>query len=112
MTRDNMNSDASAYDAAGRDEYEARTAAARERHVSGSISSSVSGSRVGDLVAAKRANLIHAQGEPRIGRREPPEPYDPRPKRIMYAKGIAAGAVVLVVVIVIVMVLASGTSLG
>lgn len=74
------------------------------------ISSSMSGPGVGDEVAARRASLLYAKGEPRLGRREAPEPYDPRPKRIMYAKGIAAGLVVTVLVVALVIVLGSGSA--
>lgn len=76
------------------------------------ISSSMSGPGIGDEVAARRASLLYAKGEPKVGRRESPEPYDPRPKRIMYAKGIAAGLAVVVLVAAVVVILGSGSSIG
>lgn len=84
----------------------------KERHIASNIASNMSGPGIGDLVAEKRANLLHAQGEPQIGRREPPEPYDPRPRRIMYAKGLIAGALVVLIVVAIVLILGSGATLG
>ena len=76
------------------------------------ISSSISGPGIGDDVAAKRASLIHAQGKPQIGRRESPEPYDPRPTRIMYAKGIIAGLIVVLAVIAIIVFLGTDYSIA
>ena len=66
------------------------------------ISSSMSGPGVGDDVAAKRASLLYADRKTQVGRRESPEPYDPRPTRMMYAKGILAGLIVVIVVVAIV----------
>lgn len=73
------------------------------------ISSSMSGPGIGDDVALKRAHLLdpEARSEPQMGRREAPEPYDPRPMRIMYAKGLLAGAVVAVIVLVFLIVAGS-----
>lgn len=74
----------------------------RDPRILTTISSSMSGPGIGDDVAAKRANLINAQGEPQVGRRESPEPYDPRPTRIMYAKGLLAGLIVILIACAIV----------
>ena len=73
------------------------------------ISSSMSGPGIGDDVALKRAHLIdpEAQGVPQAGRRPSPEPYDPRPMRLMYAKGLLAGAVVVVIALVFLIVAGS-----
>ena len=76
------------------------------------ISSSLSGPGIGEDVAAKRANLVNAQGKPQVGRREPPEPYDPKPTRIMYAKGLLAGLVVVLVVIAIIVFLGMDYSIA
>lgn len=81
-------------------------------HVLTTISSSMSGPGIGDEVAARRASLLFAKGEPQIGRREAPEPYDPRPKRIMYAKGMAAGLIVVIAVVAMLVVIGSGSSIG
>ncbi len=73
------------------------------------ISSSMSGPGIGDDVALKRAHLIdpEAKGVPQAGRRPSPEPYDPRPMRLMYAKGLLAGAVVVVIALVFLIVAGS-----
>lgn len=84
----------------------------RSRRPLTTISSSISGSRVGDDVAAKRANLLHAQGKPQVGRRESPEPYDPRPTRLMYAKGLLAGLIVVLVVCAIVVFAGMGSTIS
>lgn len=85
------------------------SSASHGRPIPNSISSSISGPGIGDDVGAKRANLLspEAKGEPQLGRRPSPEPYDPWPTRIMYAKGLAAGAVVLIIVLVILIVAGS-----
>ncbi len=83
----------------------------KQRHIASNFSSSLSGSRVGDGVAERRANLLHAQGEPRIGRREPAPPPDPRPQRILYFKGILAGAAVIAIVIIILVAIGANTTL-
>ena len=59
----------------------------------------------------KRANLIHAKGELKVGRRPAPEPEDPRIKRRYYGWRIALGAVVVVAVVVLIMVLGANTSI-
>lgn len=83
----------------------------KQRHIASNFSSSLSGSRVGDGVAERRANLLHAQGEPKIGRREPAKGIDPWPKRIMFIKGILAGAAVVAVAIIILIVIGNTTSI-
>lgn len=82
---------------------------AKPKPIMNGISSSISGPGVGDEVAMKRANLLNdaAHGDPKLGRRPAPEPYDPRPRRIMYLKGILAGAVVIVLALVFLIVAGS-----
>ena len=63
-------------------------------------------------VQGKRAQLVNAERNLQVGRREAPEPYDPRPKRMMYARGIALGAVVVVAAVALILVCASGVPLG
>lgn len=77
-----------------------------------SVSPSSTGACINDDVAAKRANLVNAKGQPYKGRRESPEPYDPRPKRIMYVKGILAGLVVVVIACCMVVFLGGNSNLG
>lgn len=84
----------------------------RAAYGGGAISSNMAKpNRAGDMVEAKRMNLLHAQGEPQIGRRETPV-VDPWPKRMMYIKGILAGLAVIIAVAVVIMVVASGSSLA
>lgn len=75
---------------------------AKPKPILNGISSSISGPGIGDDVALKRANLLDdaANADPKLGRRPSPEPYDPRPTRLMYAKGMLAGAAVIVIVLV------------
>lgn len=82
---------------------------ANPKPIPNGISSSMSGPGIGDDVALKRANLLNdaAHGDPKLGRRPSPEPYDPRPTRLMYAKGMLAGAVVIVIVLVFLIVAGS-----
>lgn len=85
---------------------------ARTPYGGGALSSNMAKpNRAGDMVEAKRMNLLHAQGEPQVGRRETPE-VDPWPKRMMYIKGILAGLAVVIVVIAIIMVVSAGSSLA
>lgn len=92
------------------DESEKRTP--RVPYAGGAISSNMAKpNRAGDMVESKRMGLLHAQGEPKVGRRETPE-TDPWPKRKMYIKGILAGLAVVVAVVVVIMVVASGSSLS
>lgn len=56
-------------------------------------------------VEERRANLASAMGAPQRGRRPKPAPYDPRPRRILYARGIALGLLTLLVVVVIILIL-------
>ena len=80
--------------------------AKRESHVANNISSSISGpNRAGDIVAGKRMNLLHAQGEPQIGRREEPAPEAPWYKRKEFFLGVGLGALVVIIFIVIIVVL-------
>lgn len=69
------------------------------RHITNHISSSLSGPGIGDLVAAKKANLIHAQSEPARGRRETPV-HDPWPRRKLFIRGILLGLLVVVVAVI------------
>lgn len=78
-------------------------------HITNTISSAMSGPGIGDEVAVRRASLLHSKGEPQLGRRESPEPYDPRPTQMMYLKGaLAALAVVIIVVALVVYLGATG----
>lgn len=84
----------------------------RAAYGGGAISSNMAKrNRAGDMVEAKRLGLLHAQGEPQVGRRETPK-VDPWPKRMMYIKGILAGLIVVVAVVAVIMVLASGSTLA
>ncbi len=87
----------------------ANPGAKRERHVASNISSNMAGpSRAGDIAADKRMNLLHAQGEPRVGRREDdPEPEAPWYKRKEFFLGTFLGLVVVVCVLVLLMVLSN-----
>ncbi len=85
----------------------------KERHIASNISSSASKQTwVGDVVAERRASLLDAQGEPKVGRRPSPEPYDPRPRRIMYLKGILAGLAVVIIVLAIVFILGANATIA
>ncbi len=63
-------------------------------------------------VQDKRAGLLNAERKVAIGRRESPEPYDPRPKRMMYLRGLLLGAAVVVIALVLIIVLAPGIQIG
>lgn len=65
-------------------------------------------------VSERRLNLTSAMGSPQVGRRPKPEPYDPRPRRILYARGIALGMLVVIAVIIIILIIGSqpGMRLG
>lgn len=84
----------------------------RASYGGGAISSNMAKpNRAGDMVEAKRRGLLHAQGEPQVGRRETPV-VDPWPKRKMYLRGILAGLAVIVAVAMIAAFVGSGSSLA
>ncbi len=63
----------------------------------------------------KRSQLLHAQGELKVGRREDTGERveeEKRHRRMIYLRGLALGAVVVAVVVVLLMILGSNISIA
>lgn len=63
-------------------------------------------------VQDKRSNLLNSDRNLQVGRREKPKPYDPRPQRLVYARGLILGAVVVIVALALIMAVAPGIQIG
>ncbi len=59
----------------------------------------------------KHDALLSAAGTPQVGRREAPQPEDPKQRRILYVRGLILGAVVIAATLIIVAVVGANNPL-